>query len=216
MIKTFVTYVRVSSAISQKIDGHGISAQTDSVRNYAQRVGGAIIGEFSEAESGANDDRPQLKAAMEMAKKEKATLLTARIDRISRDAAFIIGLRKTQVEICCVDMPEADFFQVSLFAVLAERERMLIAERTRLALQAAKRRGVKLGNPHVKESVALMNEGARAARINFRNKMSPVIEEIRKTGVESYSELARILNIRGICSRTGKKWFAESIKRVMA
>jgi DNA invertase Pin-like site-specific DNA recombinase len=80
---------------------------------------------------------------------------------------------------------------------------MLIAERTWLALHAAKRRGVRLGNPHLKESVALMNEVARAARINFLIKMRPIIEEVCNTGVESYSELARVMNIRGIPTRTG-------------
>src|ERR1019366_685376 len=159
----FCTYVRVSTK-SQGLDGLGIAAQTDSVVGYVEKQGGVIIGQFAETESGAKDDRPQLAAALAMCRKTKATLLVARLDRLSRDAAFLITLKKSEVAFTCVDMPECDHFTVSLFAILAERERILIGLRTKLALQAAKKRGIVLGAVDPARQVKLMNEGSRRAK----------------------------------------------------
>src|ERR1017187_1278743 len=122
MIK-FIEYSRVSSKM-QGIDGYGIDAQKYAVSEYVKKlVGGEIIGSYSEQESGAKNDRPELLKALAQAKKEKAVLLVARLDRLSRDSAFLITLKKSEVEFRCVDMPECDQFTVSLFAILAERER---------------------------------------------------------------------------------------------
>lgn len=216
-MKKWVKYLRVSTKVSQGIDGLGIAAQSDSVSNYVQRVGGDVIGEFIEAESGTINDRPQLMAALALCKKHKATLLTARLDRISRDSCFLISLKKSEVEFCCVDMPEADRFSVSLFAILSERERDQISLRTRLALQAAKRRGVKLGNPHHEESVKLMVAGSKAAKVRFQEKMKPMIEEIKKTaGISTLQGIADCLNRRGILTRTGKTWHPTTVRLVTA
>jgi DNA invertase Pin-like site-specific DNA recombinase len=113
-------------------------------------------------------------------------------------------------------MPEADAFQISLFAVLAERERTLIALRTKAALVAAKNRGIKLGTPNPDRSISLMTQAARQAKVTFASKIRPVISEIMATGVSSYSEVARCLNRRGITTRQKKAWHAETVKRVLA
>jgi len=215
MKNEFVTYVRVSTKM-QGLDGLGIASQTDSVNGYVEKQGGSIIGRFAETESGAIDDRPQLAAALAMCRKTKATLLVARLDRLSRDAAFLICLQKSQVEFRCVDMPECDRFTVSLFAILAQRERELIAERTRLALQAAKKRGVRLGAVDPIRQVRLMNQGSRRAKVEFRQKLLPIIDEIRKTGVATLQGIADCLNRRGIKTKTGKEFWPGTVSSILA
>jgi DNA invertase Pin-like site-specific DNA recombinase len=214
-MKQYVTYVRVSTKM-QGLDGLGIAAQTDAVRGYVEKQDGKIIGQFAETESGAKDDRPQLTAALVMCRKTKATLLVARLDRLSRDAAFLICLQKSEVEFKCVDMPECDRFTVSLFAILAQRERELIAERTRLALQAAKKRGVYLGAVDPVRQVRLMNEGSRRAKVEFRQKIVPTIEEIKATGVATLQGIADCLNRRGIKTRTGKSFLPGTVSSILA
>ena len=210
----FCTYVRVSTK-SQGLDGLGIAAQTDSVVGYVEKQGGVIIGQFAETESGAKDDRPQLAAALAMCRKTKATLLVARLDRLSRDAAFLITLKKSEVAFTCVDMPECDHFTVSLFAILAERERILIGLRTKLALQAAKKRGIVLGAVDPARQVKLMNEGSRRAKVEFRGKMLPIIREIQSAGVSTLQGITDCLNRRGIKTRTGKNFLPGTVSSLL-
>jgi len=214
-MRQFVTYLRVSTK-TQGINGLGILAQSDAVRSYVEKTSGEIIGQFSETESGAKDDRVQLAAALAMCRKTKATLLVARLDRLSRDAAFLICLQKSQVEFRCVDMPECDRFTVSLFAILAQREREIIAERTRLALQAAKKRGVRLGAVDPVRQVQLMNQGSRRAKIEFRQKLLPIIDEIKRTGAVTLQSIATCLNRRGIKTRTGKEFWPGTVSSILA
>jgi DNA invertase Pin-like site-specific DNA recombinase len=216
MTNAFCLYARVSSKVSQRVDGLGIAAQLQSMRSYVSRVGGVIVAEYVEAESGANDDRQVLKDCISNATETSSTILVARLDRISRDACFIFNLRKANVAFRCVDMPEADAFQISLFAVLAEREKTLIGLRTKAALAAAKSRGIKLGTPNPVRSVSLMTQAARNEKVKFATKMRPIIREIMETGVSSYSEVARCLNRRGIITRQKKEWHAETVKRILA
>ena len=113
-------------------------------------------------------------------------------------------------------MPECDRFTVSLFAILAQRERELIAERTRLALQAAKKRGVYLGAVDPVRQVRLMNEGSRRAKVEFRQKIVPTIEEIKATGVATLQGIADCLNRRGIKTRTGKSFLPGTVSSILA
>lgn len=217
MSTKWIAYARVSSAQHQGADGLGIAGQLDSMRNHAQRTGGTIVAEFVEVESGAVDDRPQLNAALALAKKEGATVLVARLDRISRDAAFILGLTKNNVRFVCVDNPHADIFLLQITAVIAEQERRAIRTRTRMALQAAKRRGVRLGTRTPERQVRLMVEANRRAGIDFARKIGPAIDSIRATGVTTLQGIADCLNRRGIATRTGKTtWHATTVKRAMA
>jgi DNA invertase Pin-like site-specific DNA recombinase len=105
---------------------------------------------------------------------------------------------------------------VSLFAILAQRERELIAERTRLALQAAKKRGVRLGAVDPIRQVRLMNQGSRRAKVEFRQKLLPIIDEIRKTGVATLQGIADCLNRRGIKTKTGKEFWPGTVSSILA
>ena len=215
MIK-FVSYSRVSSAQKQKIDGLGIDAQNHAVNEYAERQGGVIIARFTEALSGGDNNRPMLAEAMAAAKNNNAVLLVARLDRLSRDSVFLITLKKSEVEFRCVDMPELDNFSVSLYAILAERERNLASIRTKAALAAAKRRGVKLGCPDPERSVKLMLAGAQAAKNEFKSKMLPVVNEIMATGVKTLQGVADALGRRGYTTRQGKtKWHPGSVRYLL-
>jgi len=111
-------------------------------------------------------------------------------------------------------MPELDKFSVSLFACLAERERDLIASRTKLALQAAKRRGVRLGTKTPERQVRLMHIGARRAKEQFAAKIRPIVEEIKETGIKTWAGVAEALNRRGITSRQGTRWYGSTVKAI--
>ena len=140
----FIPYYRVSTA-RQGRSGLGLDAQRAAVEAFLNGGSWQIIEEFIETESGKRDDRPELQKALASCRIHRATLLIAKLDRLSRDAAFLLGLQKAGVKFTAVDMPQADNFTVGILAVLAEKERELIASRTREALAAAKRRGVRLG-----------------------------------------------------------------------
>lgn len=213
----FVCYARVSDAVSQGVDGLGIDAQLHSMRSYVERLGtGRIVAEYVEAESGANDHRERLLAAIATARRTGAKILIARLDRISRDAAFILSLRKSGVDFVCADMPEADSFQISLYAILAQRERELISLRTKLALQAAKRRGVRLGARDPARQVALMAAANRNRKIDFAARVRPEIESIRATGVSTLQGIADCLNRRGIATPRGRTWHPASVRNLLA
>lgn len=209
-MKTFVSYARVSTK-HQGLDGLGIAAQNDAVETFAKAQEGEIIARFAETESGARDDRPELQAALAMCKKMKATLLVARLDRLSRDAAFLITLQKSDVNFTCVDMPECDRFTVSLFAILAQKERENIALRTKLALQAAKKRGVKLGTKNPQRQVKLMTEGNQKRKEEYRRMILPVISEIQATGCKTLQSVCDCLNRRGLRTRTGKSFVPGTV-----
>jgi DNA invertase Pin-like site-specific DNA recombinase len=140
----FVSYLRVSTD-KQGQSGLGIEAQRKAVTDFLNGGNWKLVAEFVETESGAHDDRPKLAAAMALARAHGATLLIAKIDRLSRDAAFLLGLQKAGVKFLAADMPEANEMVVGIMAVVAQAERKMISARTKAALAAAKARGVKLG-----------------------------------------------------------------------
>lgn len=215
-MKNYVTYLRVSSEQKQGSDGLGISAQRKTTEDYASRNDGVIIKEFVEAESGSIDDRPMLISALAYAKSNGATLLVAKLDRLSRSSVFLIRLKQSNTDFECCDLPMLDQFSVGLFSLLAERERTLISQRTKLGLDAARRRGIKLGGPVSQESIARLHAGATQAKVNFRNKMLPIIEEIEETGATTYQQIADCLMRRGYKTRTGKDlWHTTTIKNLL-
>ena len=145
--KRYVSYLRVSTP-KQGENGLGVEAQREAVRRYLLSHHGEQIAEFVEVESGKRSDRPQLAAAMALAKKRKATLLVAKLDRLSRSVAFIATLMDSKgFDLAIADMPGANRLTLHVLAAAAEHERHMIGERTRHALAAAKARGVKLGIP---------------------------------------------------------------------
>jgi DNA invertase Pin-like site-specific DNA recombinase len=213
---TYVTYCRVSTK-AQGGEGNGMTSQSEIVRRYVEAKGGKIQGEFYEVESGGKTDteRPELSKALTLSKKTGSILLVAKLDRLSRNAEFLLRLQNSNVEFICCDCPNVDRFTVGILALVAQRERELISERTKAALKVVKARGVRLGNPHVEESVKLMREGSQRAKEEFRAKVNPIIEQIRNAGVNTLKGISECLNARGVKTRTGKTWFPTTVKLVM-
>ena len=203
--------------MKQGADGNGIQHQMTVVNRYAEANGGEIVGQFIEVESGGKTDseRPQLAAALEKCKKETAVLVCSKIDRLSRNAEFLLRLMNSRVEFVCCDIPNCDRFTISLFAILAEKEKNMISERTKNALKMVKARGIKIGNPNPELSVIKMNEGARKGRIDFKNKIIPIINEIKSTGIKTLQGMADCLNRRGISTRNGKQWYPTQIRNLL-
>src|SRR6516164_11527487 len=140
----FVSYIRVSTR-AQGQSGLGLDAQRKAVTDYLNGGRWSLVDEYVEVESGANDERPKLAEALARCRLHNATLVIAKLDRLSRDAHFLLGLQKAGVRFVAADMPEANEMIVGIMAVVAQAERKMISARTKAALQAAKERGVKLG-----------------------------------------------------------------------
>lgn len=210
----FVAYYRVSTT-KQGIHGLGMDAQRESVSGYLNGGSWKLIAEFAEVESGRNNSREQLQQAIAACRQAKATLLIAKLDRLSRNAAFLLNLQESGVDFVAVDMPQADRFMIGILALVAQREREMISERTRAGLAAAKRRGTRLGNPNPKKAVqAAMIEKKRRAEA-FAASLAPVLTEIRKAGVITLREVAFCLNARGFKTATGKQFKAQTVKNLM-
>jgi len=214
--KRYVGYFRVSTK-TQGMDGNGMSSQREIVRRFVEGQHGILEKEFSEVESGRKTDqeRPQLAAALEYAKRHKATVIIAKLDRLARNAEFLLRLQNSGVDFVCCDCPNADKFTVGILALVAQRERELIAERTRLGLAAAKKNGVKLGTPNPQKAVDAMVAANKSAKLEFAAKVFPVIEEIKSAGVQTLQGICDCLNRRGIATRTGGKWYPATVRNVL-
>jgi len=211
----FVSYYRVSTARQGK-SGLGLEAQQEAVRHYLGRRAGDVIGEYTEIESGSHADRPQLQLALQQCRREKATLLIAKLDRLARNVHFISGLIKTEVEFVAVDMPAATNFTIHILAAVAEHERDMASQRTKAALQVAKARGVQLGSPRARETI----RAAREKRIKAADRKAlefywPLIASIQAAGLTTLREVAGALNARGIPSPAGRQWHPTTVKRVL-
>lgn len=213
-----VAYYRVST-VRQGESGLGLDAQRETVRRFSVTHGMETVGEFTEVESGKKTDaeRPQLAAALATCRKLGATLVVSKLDRLSRNALFLLQLQQANVDFTCCDCPNVDRFTVGILALVAQRERELISGRTKSALAAARRRGVKLGTKHPHRQVKLMVEASRRAKAEFLSKVRPMVDEIRQTGVTTLQEIADCMNRRGIPTRTGKSvWFPSTVKTVVS
>lgn len=208
MVK-YIAYYRVSTK-AQGQSGLGLEAQQALVAPYADD----ILHSFTEVESGKNDDRPQLAAALELCRELGASILIAKIDRLSRDAAFLLTLRKAGVDIIAADMPNAGTLEFGVRAVVAQHEREQISQRTKAALAAAKQRGVKLGSPNPRAGGLAAGAVRRAKTQAIAGKALPVITALRDAGA-SLRAIADELNKLGIQTATGKSWYAQSVKNIM-
>src|SRR5579862_5584011 len=210
----FAAYYRVSTT-KQGVNGLGMDAQRDAVRTYLNGGSWKLIAEFAEVESGKRNNREELAKAIALCRKEKATLLIAKLDRLARNAAFLLNLRDSGVDFIAADMPHADKFTVGIMALVAEKERDMISQRTKDGLAAAKRRGTKLGNPRpaaaVKLAVMINVERADA----YANGLAPIIEEIRNAHVASLRGIAQCLNARGFKTPNGRAFAAQSVKNLL-
>jgi DNA invertase Pin-like site-specific DNA recombinase len=219
MPSLIVTYVRVSTS-QQGRSGLGIEAQRQLLRQFAKAEGLELAREFVEVESGkgadAMDRRPQLKAALAAAKKLKCPVAVAKLDRLSRDVHFISGLMSHRVPFVVAELgADVDPFVLHLFAALAEKERSLIASRTRQALAAAKERGVVLGSPrlHLARESATVAVKAQADR--HAANVLPIIKEAQRAGANTLRAVAEALNARGIATARGGTWHPMSVKNMI-
>ena len=216
----FVSYLRVSTA-KQGASGLGLETQRAAVTDYLNGGRWEVIAEYVEVESGSNDDRPKLADALARCRLHNATLVIAKLDRLSRDAHFLLGLQKAGVRFVAADMPEANEMVVGIMAVVAQAERKMISARTKAALAAAKARGVKLGGnrgnlPTVGDRGRAASAAVRLARVGARvSDLQPILAEIRATGAESLRDIAHGLNARGIPTARGGAWSAVQVKRVL-
>jgi DNA invertase Pin-like site-specific DNA recombinase len=202
----FVAYFRVSTD-RQGRSGLGLDAQRQAVMGYLDGGRWTLVSEFTEVESGKRDDnRPQLAAAIAACKKQKARLVIAKLDRLSRNLAFIAALMESGVEFVAVDNPHMNKLTIHILAAVAEHEREMISERTKAALAAAKARGKVLGNPDMpeisKRGVAALKANARRFAANVR----PIIEEIMRAGATSHNAIAAKLNERNVRTARGGVW----------
>jgi DNA invertase Pin-like site-specific DNA recombinase len=216
MMKKYIGYYRVSTD-KQGLDGNGMTAQRETVRRFVDGQRGALEREFSEVESGrkTDEERPQLAAALDYAKKAKATLVIAKLDRLARNAEFLLSLQNSNADFICCDCPNADRFTVGILALVAQRERELISERTRLGMAAAKTKGVKLGTPNPEKAVAAMVTANKSAKVEFAAKVFPIIEEIKSAGVSTLRGICECLNRRGISTRNGKAWYPATVRNIL-
>jgi DNA invertase Pin-like site-specific DNA recombinase len=211
----FVAYFRVSTDRQGK-SGLGLDAQRKSVMDYLNGGSWKLIGEFVEVESGKNSDRPQLAAALEACRKQKAKLVIAKLDRLSRNLAFIATLMESGVEFIAVDNPHANKLTVHILAAVAQHEREMISERTKAALQAAKRRGTRLGNPNIAEAAQRGADAQSEAADQFAANILPVIHKIQANGITSANAIAAKLNERGIKTARGGRWTHVQVGNILA
>jgi DNA invertase Pin-like site-specific DNA recombinase len=218
----FVGYERVSTA-RQGASGLGLAAQRAAIEGYARGRGAAVAAIFTEIESGRRNDRPELAAALSLAKLTGATLVIARLDRLSRNAAFLLALRDSGVAFVACDLPQANDLTVGIMALVAEAERDLISRRTKEALAAARARGVRLGNPNGAAALQRAGRGAAALRAAVTQNadahaadLAPVIARLQAAGHTSLRALARELNARGILTRRGGEWHVSTVRNLLA
>ena len=208
----YVCYYRVSS-LKQQASGLGIEAQREAVKNYLSNKEHEVVAEFTETESGRKSKRPELTSALKECRKQKACLLVARTDRLSRNVHFLSGLMEQKVEFVAADNPHATNLTLHIMAAVAEEEARLISIRTKAALAAAKERGVKLGT-HSK----VLNEESKRKADSFAKSLSSsikeaVIETFKMHKRTSYRSIADVFNRKGLKTDRGGKWHGNTIQR---
>jgi DNA invertase Pin-like site-specific DNA recombinase len=207
----FVSYLRVSTK-RQGDSGLGLEAQRKAVSDFLNGGNWQLVEELVEVESGKHDhNRPALHKALEACKVYGAKLVIAKLDRLSRDPVFLLSLRDAGIDFVAADMPNANRLTVGIMAMVAEQEREFISQRTKAALQAAKARGVKLGNPTRLPPKATPETRAKGSSTNaeqaqaFAERLRPVLTELDGLSLRT---VARELERRGIATVRGGKWTA--------
>ncbi|SHH13564.1 recombinase family protein [Bradyrhizobium erythrophlei] len=217
----WVSYLRVSTGRQGK-SGLGLEAQRQGVADFLNGGQWKLIKEFVEVESGKRADhhRPQLEAALATCRLHGAKLVIAKLDRLSRNAHFLLGLEKAGVDFVCADMPNANRLTVGIMAMVAEEEGRMISARTKAALAAARKRGTVLGGDRGRKPTAKMRKQSAAARQQAAAKraadLSGTIAELRAGGATSLRALATKLNEIGIPTARGSgTWSAVQVQRVL-
>jgi DNA invertase Pin-like site-specific DNA recombinase len=225
--RTFVAYLRVSTD-RQGRSGLGLEAQQTAIDGFIAQTPGAqlLAPPFVEVESGRKDERPQLAAAMERCRRTGATLLIAKLDRLARDAHFLLSLQKAGVDFVAADMPHANRLTVGIMALVAEEEARAISARTKAALAAAKARGVQLGGRRERSRDLTRSDAVRgaqhsaavrsAASTQLAHRTLQAINAARAEGAKSLRQLADRLNAWSVPTARGNgTWTATAVRRVL-
>lgn len=214
-MKTYVAYLRVSTT-KQGIDGLGMASQEQAIKAY----NGNVIAQYVEVESGKRKDRPELAKALERCSLTGSTLIVAKLDRLARNVNFISSLMESKVDFVCCDFPEASPLTLHIMSAVAEHEAKTISARTKAALQAAKTRGVKLGNPNL--SVEGRSIGSTRGIQSIKEKacqdaqrVLPTIQALQEKGL-SLRSVACELNAMSVQTPRGKQWTAQAVKNALA
>ncbi len=202
----FIAYFRVSTERQGK-SGLGLAAQHRKISDFVADTG-TLIAEFCDIQSGRDDSRSELQRAIQLAKRENAKIVIARLDRFSRRVSFIASILEQGIGLVCAEMPNATDFQLHIFAALAQEERRLISERTKAALAEAKRRGQILGTNG--RYLAVKN---RKAADDFASQLRANLDADLMR--QSYSAIARHLNDAGITTVTGRRFYPQTVKNYM-
>ncbi|WP_295686985.1 recombinase family protein [uncultured Nevskia sp.] len=217
----FVAYLRVSTQ-QQGRSGLGLEAQRSAVETFAAHRGALVTQWFTEVESGKRNTRPELVKALHLAKVTGATLVIAKLDRLSRNAAFLLTLRDSGSRFIAADLPDANELTVGIMALVAQQEREAISRRTKEALQAAKRRGTKLGNPNGAAALRRASKGNAASLEAIRDKadkhaqeLKPVLDALTHDGITSLGAVAAALNERGMLTPRGGRWYKTSVHNLV-
>lgn len=233
-----VTYTRVSTAKQGK-SGLGLEAQQKMIEDYLTAHPSEVVGEFTEVESGRKSARPALEQAKRQCKLTGATLVIAKLDRLSRSVLFLATLMESGVDFVACDMPQANRFTIHILAAVAEQEAIAISQRTKAALAARKERGLPVGLPAVKakleekgldvSTLGLPLEAAEQgrkmgtlssiAKANlFASETAQVVDYIKSQGVSSYRQIAMRLNDARVLTPRGKRgaWTAQAVKNLLA
>lgn len=215
----FVAYYRVSTDKQGK-SGLGLQAQVEAVRKHLNGGEWSLAAEFTEVESGKDNGRPELHKAIRAAKLYRAKLIIAKLDRLTRNVAFVSNLMESGVEFIAVDFPQANRLTIHILAAVAEHEASMISQRTKAALGAAKARGTKLGG----NRGAVIDDEARKASVAVRSAKAkdrathilPIIEELKASGITSLGAVARELTVRRVPTSRGlTTWTSAGVSRVL-
>jgi DNA invertase Pin-like site-specific DNA recombinase len=215
----FVAYYRVSTQ-RQGRSGLGLDAQKETVRNYLNGGDWQLVAEFTEVESGKRSDRPEFAKALAACRLHRATLVIAKLDRLSRNVHFVSNLMESGVEFVAVDFPQANKLTIHIIAAVAEHEAAMISQRTKDALAAAKKRGKVLGG--FRGKVPTAKDRARSTEALQRkadaraSDLAPTIAELQAAGKTSLRAIAEGLNELGIPTARGTgQWSATQVMRVL-
>lgn len=214
----YVAYLRVSTQ-RQGSSGLGLQAQQDIIRNYLN--GNSPIAEFVEVESGRKSERPQLHKALELCKKKKATLIVAKMDRLSRNVTFTSQLLDSGIEIVFCDFPKANRLVLTIIAAISEYEAGLIRKRTKEALQVKKEQGFKLGKPenlinNLERAIANSKKtNMEKAQNNPNNRRAVALLRNLVKITSNLSEMARLLNDEGFVTSRGCKFTSKQVSLLL-
>jgi DNA invertase Pin-like site-specific DNA recombinase len=215
-VAKFVAYRRVSTK-RQGASGLGLEAQERMIADHIARVGGKLLSSFTEVESGKRNDRPQLRKALALARKQKATLVVAKLDRLARNVAFVSALMESKVEFKAADFPEANRLMIHILAAVAEYEAKLISDRTKAGLESRRLRGFILGTianlVAGKSPAPAMNKAKAQAEAE---RLRPVINQMSKDGITSVRSVCAALNDRGYVTGRGMAWHPTSVARLLS